>query len=331
MSKKNTLHPRRKLPSRLRTYSHLTGEHRIPSDYEIVTSKLLYYPPRGFEVATPTDAWYATWQRGAKLAANDWDRFVDPRATTYALYAQIAHTRETYVDGVLRAVDDAGSDARLSPKQLAFLQRFFTPLRYPYHGLHMIAAYVAQMAPSGRIAVASLFQCGDEMRRIERIAYRMVQIAQAFPGFGGESRATWESDRAWQPMRELIKRLLVTWDWTEALFVLNVIVKPALESVTMQELARVSREQFADATLEALVFSFREDNEWHSAWARAALRIALENESTDSRKTFDAWREKWAPLAIQAASAYVGAFSDASKNDVAARAVDSTFEHLVQA
>ena len=41
----------------------------------------------------------------------------------------------------------------------------------------MRAAYVAQMAPSSRITNCASFQTGDEMRRVQRIAYRTVQLA----------------------------------------------------------------------------------------------------------------------------------------------------------
>ena len=41
-----------------RTYWHLLGTKRVPSEYEIVSSRLLYYPGRGFEVKVPAAAWY---------------------------------------------------------------------------------------------------------------------------------------------------------------------------------------------------------------------------------------------------------------------------------
>ena len=51
----------------LKTYSHLAGERRIPTEYEIVTSKLLYHPERGFEVAAPAAPWYERYQRHGRL------------------------------------------------------------------------------------------------------------------------------------------------------------------------------------------------------------------------------------------------------------------------
>jgi len=72
----------------------------------------------------------------------------------------------------------------------------------------MTAAYVGSMAPGGRIVVACLFQAADEMRRIQRLAYRMRQLQGTHPGFGSESKSAW--DPHWQPLRAVIEKLLVT-------------------------------------------------------------------------------------------------------------------------
>ena len=42
-----------------RTYWHLTGLGRRPSDYDITSTRLLYYPERGgFDVRFPLASWY---------------------------------------------------------------------------------------------------------------------------------------------------------------------------------------------------------------------------------------------------------------------------------
>ena len=69
------------------------------------------------------------------------------------------------------------------------LERLLPPLRYLYHGLQMLAAYVGQMAPSGRITIAAALQAADEMRRVQRIAYRMAMLRRLRPGFGDVGQA----------------------------------------------------------------------------------------------------------------------------------------------
>jgi len=60
----------------------------------------------------------------------------------------------------------------LLPQWVQTLAMLVAPFRSPAtpSSLMMISAYVAQMAPGGRIVVAATFQAGDEARRVERLA-----------------------------------------------------------------------------------------------------------------------------------------------------------------
>ena len=97
---------------------------------------------------------------------------------------------------------------------MSFLDRWYSPLRYPVHGLQMLAAYLAQMAPASRITNCAAFQAADEVRRLQRIAYRTVQLNG--PPFDAETarrqQAAWEDTAAFQPLRELVERALITYD-----------------------------------------------------------------------------------------------------------------------
>jgi toluene monooxygenase system protein E len=287
--------------SKQRTYWHLEGLGRKPNEYDIATSKLLYYPERGFEVKTPMTAWYERHQRGSPLRATDWEAFRDPRETTYASYTHLQHQREIYVDGLLEAIDTTGYDARLGAAWIERLDRVLAPARYPMHGLQMIAAYVGSMAPSGRIAVALAFQTGDEMRRVQRFAYRMRQLQQRAPGFGAESRRRWQEDPAWQGFRRLIERLLRTYDWGEALVALNVVVKPAFDGVLGEGLARIAAAG-PDEILAKVLRALDEDAAWQRAWTRALLDVAV-SQVPGNTEVIEGWIDRWKEPAAAAVAA----------------------------
>ena len=73
----------------------------------------------------------------------------------------------------------------------------------------MVASYIGQMAPSGRIVITAALQAGDEMRRVQRIAYRVRQLQQFYRGFATDSKARWQTDAMWQPLRIAIEKLLI--------------------------------------------------------------------------------------------------------------------------
>lgn len=293
---------RRKSDSKLKTYAHLEGERRLPKEYEIVTSRLLYAPERGLEVNTPLKAWYEIHQRGSLLNGCDWERFSDPRETTYAKYTSLALNAETYLDGVLEEIQTSGYDRKLSPAWRGTLGRVLGPLRYPLHGFQMIAAYVGQMAPSGRVTVASLFQAADEMRRIQRIAYRMTLLEEVDPGFGRESKAIWMKDAAWQPLREAVERCLVAYDWGESLIALNLCIKPLVDELFMTYVPREADEE-GDHLLGQLFSSLDQDCRWHRAWTVALLRTAVE-QNADNRAVIGRWVSHWGDLARRAVAPF---------------------------
>jgi toluene monooxygenase system protein E len=281
-----------------KTYWHLLDARRLPSEYEIVSSRMLYYPQRGFEVNVPASHWYARYQRGSPFACDDWERFADPRETTYAAYTARRARQEAHVDGVLESIHRTGHDATLPPTWRAALERLLPPLLYPWHGLQMVASYVGQMAPAGRIAIAALLQSADEMRRIQRIGYRIAQLRRTWPDFAPDPKAQWLRDPAWQPLREAVERLLVAYDWGESLVALQLCVKPALDELVTTHLANVAQAH-SDYPLAEILGSLRQDVSWHREWTRALLATACDD-TPSTAAAVDEWVATWRPRALHA-------------------------------
>jgi len=286
------------MPESPKTYWHLAGARRMPTEYEVATSRLHYYVGRGFEVDVPLADWYRRHQTGSPLACDDWDRFADPRETTYAKYVALQQAKEAHVDGLLRSIEDGDYDSKLSPDWVDALERLLPPLRHLYHGLQMVAAYVGQMAPSGRITIAAALQAADEMRRVHRVAYRMAMLRRLRPGFGDTGKQLWERDPAWQPLRKLVETLLVTYDWGEAFAALNLGVKPVLDRFFLSDVAEKARAR-GDYLLGEIFFSLGEDGAWHRVWAQALVELAV-SANASNRHPLDGWTRAWTAAAKEA-------------------------------
>lgn len=284
-----------------RTYWHLESSTRKPTEYDVATSRLLYYcrpkgsaisgAPHGLELTTPAAQWIERYQRGSLLQADDWEPFEDPRQTTYTSYVELQRDQETYLDGLLRSISNTDYDAKLSARWIDKLGRVLPTLRFPLHGLQMISAYIGHLAPSGRIAIAALLQTGDEIRRIQRIAYRMRELQNSWPGFGESSRDTWQRDCIWQPLRERVEKLLVTYDWAEALVALNLCLKPAFDHFFTTALARAA-EMNDDPLLGRLLAAFEDDCRWHQQWSQALIAFALQSHPSN-KDTIAHWQDHW--------------------------------------
>jgi hypothetical protein len=275
-----------------RTYWHLEHQGRIPSAYEIATTRLLYYPGRGFALPTPIAAWYERYQSGSRLVAS-WQAFADPRETTYASYVARQNEREVFADQISRSIEETDYDRALDPGWLDVLEAVLPVLRYPGHALHMLACYVGQMAPEGRVVAACTFQAMDEVRRIQRLAYRMRQLQNARHGFGVNAKQAWLELAAWQPLRRLYERLLTTYDFGESSIALLLVVKPAFDALFMRAFARLAAER-GDRLLLELLSSLEQDCRWHAQWADAFAFAALV-ERPDNAAPMGEWIARWWP------------------------------------
>ena len=326
--------PRDRPPGR-KTYTRLATGRRIPTEYELMSTDLHYNHPRRFELpaSNPVVDWYYRNREGSALQAREWEQFADPRRTTYRIYTQLQDGREDVVDGLLREVDDTGYDTQLDDEWVTFLDRWYSPLRFPVHGLQMLAAYVAQMAPSSRITNCASFQMGDEMRRVQRIAYRTVQLAG--PPFDDQAaarqRAAWEEAAAFQPLRELIERALVAYDWGESFIVTNAVIKPRIDRLVNQDIAGTLATANGDPILTSIHFSLDEDAHWHREWTAALIRHIV-GDNTANAEVVSGWIEKWSPLASEALEALASVTAEApvpsDPSAVAARITDEVSREL---
>jgi toluene monooxygenase system protein E len=294
-----------------KTFWHLLPQRRMPSEYEIVTSKLLLNTGEGFtgkrfELDVPLRQWYEQYQQGSPLACSSWEKFRDPRETTYTRYTELQMEKEIFVDCILEEIEANGYDRKLLPDWVQTLATLVAPFRYPGHALMMIAAYVAQMAPGGRIVVAATFQAGDEARRVERLAYRVRQLQLAFPGFAAESKSLWEQDQRWQPLREFIERLLVTYDWGEAFVALNLVLKPMIDDLFLNRTSELALGH-NDHLLGQIFYSLNEDCQWHRQWSQALTQTAIEDIPANLQ-LIQTWINKWYPGALRAVDAFSALF-----------------------
>lgn len=304
------------MPQQKKTYWHLLQQKRMPTEYEIVTSKLLCYTGEGFtgkrfELDVPLKDWYRRYQQESPLVCSSWEKFRDPRETTYTKYTGLQREKEIFVDGILEEIELTGYDAHLRPAWLPILPTVVAPFRYPGHGFQMIASYIGQMAPGGRITIAAALQSADEMRRIQRIAYRVRQLQQIYPGFAADSRTLWQTTSMWQPLREIIEKLLVAYDWAESFVGLNLVLKPLVDELFMKYVSDLALGE-DDYLLGQIFYSLNEDCQWHRQWSESLVRMAIED-NVANRDTIQQWINRWYPSAARAVHRIASLLEDTSE------------------
>lgn len=300
-----------------KTWSLLGDVRKKPSEYEVVTAKLHYHyrrQPAPFELDpnTPINAWYQRYREGSALQADSWEGFRDPHQLTYRAYVEQQAAREAYLDSLVDEFELHNHDASLQREWVDVLDRLYLPTRFPIHAFQMTALYVGQMAPSSFITNAAYFQAADELRRIQRVAYRAKSLALEHHtdlASSVHTRRRWEEDAVWQPLRETVEKMLIAYDWGEAFAVLNLVVKPMFDAVFNEHLAELARLN-DDALLALILDDFILDSQRSQDWTTKLVQYALEQHPANA-VLLRHWVDQWQPLVHRAMERIVELYGQA--------------------
>ncbi|MFJ8912705.1 aromatic/alkene monooxygenase hydroxylase subunit beta [Amycolatopsis sp. NPDC102389] len=292
----------------LKTWGHLAKRRRKPSEYEIVSTNLLWHTR---DKEQPWDVghtgfmadFYRRYRNGSPITHEDWNAFRDPDELVYRTYNILQDGQESYVDGLLDQHNKEGHDRGLTAEWVATLSQLYAPSRYLLHTVQMASAYLVHMAPASTIANCAAFQAADSLRWLSRVAYRTAELGLAHPaaGFGKDERRHWEELPAWQGFRELMERQLTTFDWAEAFVALNLVAKPAMDEVVLRQLG-VSSRRHGDVLHALLAEAELRDSERSRRWTLALVQQMTEVESNVPKLA--EWIRKWEPLGAAAIRAY---------------------------
>ncbi len=295
------LHPQK-------TWSHLAARRRRPSEYEIVSTKLLWHmrdQEQPWDVAQQgfMADWYRKYRNGSPVEHSDWDAFRDPDELVYRTYNILQDGQETYVEGLLDQHNTEEHDKGLTNEWAASLAALYAPGRYLLHTAQMASAYLVHISPSSTITNCAAFQSADQLRWVSHIAYRTTELSQAHPSLGltTNERSLWETLPAWQGFRELMERILGTRDWAESFVALNLVAKPAIDEAFFRQQSVSARRQ-GDTLFALMAEAALRDSDRSRRWAIELVRHMAQR--PENVPVIESWIEKFVPLADAAIEAF---------------------------
>jgi hypothetical protein len=112
----------------------------------------------------------------------------------------------------------------------------------------------------------------------------------------------------WQPLREVVEKLLVTYDWAESFVGLNLVLKPLIDELFMNYLSDLAVHE-DDYLLGQIFYSLNEDCQWHRQWSESLVRMAIED-NVRNRDTIQGWINQWYPLAARTVDTFALLFEN---------------------
>jgi toluene monooxygenase system protein E len=293
----------------LKTWSHLANRRRRPTEYETVSTNLLWSTadpeaPWTMGQRIPMTRWYKKYRNYSPLKSSDWDGFRDPDQLIYRNYTLIQDGQESFVDGLIEDHSRNEHDVSMPDAWSQLLGNLYTPARYLMHAVQMSSNYLVALSPASAISNCFMFQAGDHLRWLSRVSYRTAELRIAKPhqDFGVAERRHWEHLPEWQGYRELAEKLLVAWDWAEQFVALNLVLKPAIDAGFIGALGQSARRN-GDSLTGLLLDAQLIDSERTRRWTVALIKYAIENDPGNSA-VIRGYLEKWNPLGVAAISKF---------------------------
>lgn len=297
----------------------LWTERRVPSEYEVVSHKLNHtfgnHPaPFHLDKNAPMNQWYLKYREGSQFQVDDWEAFRDPKRLTYRDYVTLQNEKELYLGNL---IDDFEKDeehyTKLSEGWINTLEYLYIPYRFSGHILQIVALYMAQIAPSAYISNVGYFQGGDELRRLQHNSYfaKVLSLELNRPKLADteSTRTIWEKDAHWQPMRELLEKLMIAYDWGESFAALNLVVKPLYDALYNIQFAQLAYKN-GDELLNLMHNNFNLDTDRFKNWTKELVKYSVERRS-ENQDLLKNWIEDWRGLAYHAIDGLAPLFEQA--------------------
>jgi len=302
-----------------------------PSEYQIVTYALSYWSdPRSptyiyikgpFELGPDhiTQKWYKHFRDNSPFIKplfdkGEWHDYEDPYKLVYWTYNSMADDNETYLDKVYEEIVNTKYDWKLSEEVLELYKNVYDPLRYVWHIFQMECGYLASMAPTSSITNVFVFMAMDHLRRVQRVAQRIKMLDIVYPtyGFGKEGRKIFEESPVFQPAREVLEKMLVTYDVGEGLVAFNLAVKFVLDELLLQHLPQLA-EKMGDEMMKHIHMSFYNDTIRHRIQTAELFKYAF-NKEPSLKDVVRPWLKDWQELAYKATEGFREVFKSEYDN-----------------
>src|ERR1700722_17612409 len=193
-----------------------------------------------------------------------------------------------------------------NPNWVRFVEQHVGAWMHVDHGLGLyLYANANRRAPTNMHNNAISVNSMHRIRSAQDLALYNLTLTEEIDGFDGAAHLTaWNSDPAWQGVRDLAEQLTSTWDWCDAIFAANVVFEPLVGELFRSQLVMQSAPRNGDFVTPTVIGAEEYD------FAERDLRYTIpmfhlltnDREFADHNKgLIDGWLATWTGRAIAAA------------------------------
>lgn len=305
-----------------RDHLYITPKRRRLSEYEAVTCYTQPSPEafdiEGWFTLGPGPEHRTAWRKESTLLAHPhWWDFRDPAQQWQRTYVRMQAEQERSIERVSEDAASAGAFADIDPAWLnEILAGHYRIWSYFEYALFRAFAVASREALSDTLGNVLCFQGFDHMRHAQDAVLYLMVLEENVKGFTDHgSKERWLQDPAYQPMRALAERLMLsTDDWGELAVAVNLVVAPILSEVSMSQLVRRGGPYKGDSVTPFIVSTTERDRRRNLAYTGELVGMVtaegLEAQAAN-REVLSGWIDAWTPPVLEATLALRPVFEEA--------------------
>jgi propane 2-monooxygenase small subunit len=244
--------------------------------------------------------------KGYDWPAHGWHEFRDPNEewelTLYRYNANVVRQ----VNANVEAARQAKAFEQWNPNWVRFVERNVGAWMHVEHGLGLyVFANANRRAPTNMHNNAISVNSMHRIRFAQDLALYNLTLSEEIEGFDGAAHVeTWNSDPAWQGVRETAERLTAIDDWCEAVFATNVVFEPLVGELFRSQLVQQAAPGNGDFVTPTVVGAGEYDYASRDLrYTRAMFELlTADREFADHNKQIlQQWLSTWTARSLDAA------------------------------
>jgi len=246
--------------------------------------------------------------QGYEWPAHGWHEFRDPNEewelSLYRYNANVVRQLQANVD----AAKQAKAFAQWNPNWVRFVQQNVGAWMHVDHGLGLyLFANANRRGPTNMHNTAIAVNSMHLIRAAQDLALYQLTLSEEVEDFDGSAHLEiWNSDPAWQGVRETAERLTATVDWAEAVFAANVVFQPLVGELFRSQLVMHAAPRNGDFVTPTVVGAEEFDFSERDLRYTTAIFEPLSNDrefAEHNSRIMNTWLADWTGQAITAARA----------------------------
>ncbi len=259
-------------------------------------------PERGYGTGgmSPTGGDKGEWP------AHGWHEFRDPNEewelTIYRYNANVERQLNQNID----AARDTKAFEQWSANWVDFIAQHVGAWMHVGHGLGMYV-FVSnnRRGPTNMHNNVMSVNATHLLRTAQDLALYNMTLDEEIEAFDGDAHlATWNSDPAWQGVREVAEQLTAVTDWAEAVFATNVVFQPLVGELFRSQLVQQAAPRQGDFVTPTLIGAEEFDfaaRDLRYTTAMFQLLTGDKEFADHNTSVMDGWLSTWVPRCLNAA------------------------------